>query len=358
MMRRYAQTVFAAWVVSAVLFALGGAVYGQDPGILFAGVTHVNTLDGRKTNLDLGIDVPKESVVGAYVTGPHGFSYEYDLIADYLPAFREFFEALDGPPALGQYTFYLQLDSGTTKSAKDTQGPLEILPILTKTQYEITGGDGTMPTFRWPAVEGRLFFYRARIFDASGNIVFTTPRMAGTSCVIPPGTLQPYTDYRFRVEIHDSRPFDTLNNRSNGEMLCFTTGGAPGGPTGVLKSCTVPRVTGSPLNPHDRYNGKTITSTAVAGGGDGTYAREWVFVADGVYEDVSKTSDNADDLSATHPYPDRQFDKIFIARIRVRSGCLLYGVLEKRIPGAAGPAVRAERPGRGNGRVYDATTEP
>ena len=98
--------------------------------IPFAGVTNLNTGEGLKTQLDLGINVDPSEVSSAYVNGPGGFSYEFE-VEDYLPAFNEYFKVIESPPALGDYTFTVELTDGTTQSVTDTQGPLETLPVIT-----------------------------------------------------------------------------------------------------------------------------------------------------------------------------------------------------------------------------------
>ena len=175
------------------------------------------------------------------------------------------------------------------------------------------------PTFKWPEVPGRVLFYRLIVQDEFGNDVIRTSRLGGTAYVTTPGELIPNTIYQLRVEIHDSNYFETLDNRSNGEMLPFTTGDLPGPPFGDLEVIPVPWVATALLIPHDAYNGKEITFKAIARGGDGTYLYEWDFNGDGTY-DFSATTNNRYDLSAKYTYPDQVFDKIFVARIRVTSG--------------------------------------
>jgi hypothetical protein len=286
--------------------------------IPFAGVTNVNRPDGIKTHLDLGLNVDPADVAQATVSGPDSFAYTFQA-ADFEPSFQQYFKALDGSPALGDYTFTVVLTDGTTQSVTDTQGLLETLPIILASEYEILGGDGVTPTFKWPAVSGRVLFYRLRVYDDSGNELFRTARLGGTAHVTSPGELMPFTTYRLRVEIHDSNYFESLNNRSNGEMLTFTTGDLPGPPSGTLSVIPVPWVATAPLIPHDTYNGKEITFKAIARGGHGTYDYEWDFDGDGTY-DFADTTQNPYDLSAKHTYPAQLFDKIFIARVRVTSG--------------------------------------
>ena len=298
--------------------ANGEYLYLDTIVIPFAGVTNVNRPDGIKTHLDLGINVDPSEVASAYVNGPDGF-YESFIAADYLPAYDEYFKVRDGSPKLGDYTFTVALTDGTTQSVTDTQGPLETLPIITVGQYELIGGDGSTPTFKWPEVPGRVLFYRLIVQDELGNDVIRTSRLGGTAYVTTPGELNPNTNYQIRVEIHNSNYFETLDNRSNGETLIFTTGPLPGPPTGDFEVIPVPWVGAAPLIPHDAYNGKEITFKAIARGGDGTYLYEWDFNGDGTY-DSSATTYNRYDLSAKYTYPDQIFDKIFVARIRVTSG--------------------------------------
>ncbi|MCK5098280.1 MAG: hypothetical protein KAR45_09260, partial [Desulfobacteraceae bacterium] len=172
--------------------------------IPFVGVTNVNTLDGLKTHLDLGINVSTDKVARAYVTGPGSFFYEY-LPGEYLLEYNEYFKSIDGSPAEGEYTFTVELTDGTSQSVTDTQVSNETLPILLASQYETIGDDGVTPTFKWLPPDGRILFYRARIFNADGSEVVRTPRLGGTSFTTFPGQLMPNTAYEFRVEIHDSQ---------------------------------------------------------------------------------------------------------------------------------------------------------
>jgi hypothetical protein len=286
--------------------------------IPFAGVTNVNRPDGIKTYLDLGLNVDTGEVERAYVNGPETFSYEFNT-GDYLPNYGEYFKVLDGAPTLGDYIFTVELTDGTTQSVSDTQGSLETLPIILPSEYEILGANGVTPTIRWPAVPGRVLFYRLRIYDVSGNEIFRTPRLGGTANVMMPGELMSNTTYELRVEIHDSDLFENLDNRSDGYPLTFTTGDLPGPPSGPLSVIPVPWVAAAPLIPHDTYNGREITFKAIARGGNGTYEYEWDFNGDGTY-DFSATTNDRYDLSARYTYPDQLFDRIFIARIRATSG--------------------------------------
>ena len=91
------------------------------------------------------------------------------------------------------------------------------------------------------------------------------------------------------------------------------------GYTQTLEVITVPCVPGNPGIPHDTYNGVHTNLLAIARGGNGTYAYEWDFNGDGVY-DFSSSTTNPYDLSTTHTYPDQVSNRLFIARIRVTSG--------------------------------------
>ena len=72
--------------------------------IPFAGVTNLNTGEGLKNQLDLGINVDPSVVDRAYVNGPGDFFYEFSE-EDYLPAFGEYFKVIENSPALGDYIF-------------------------------------------------------------------------------------------------------------------------------------------------------------------------------------------------------------------------------------------------------------
>jgi hypothetical protein len=286
--------------------------------IPWAQVYHVNTVGGQKTWLDLGINIDQSQVLRAYVDGPNSFHYEF-LANDFDPTYSSYFRELDGAPALGDYTFTVELKNGESQSVTDTQDIVENLPIVGAGEIEIIGEDGVTPTFRWPEVPGRVLFSRLRIYIPGGDRVVDTRRLGGTAYTVFPGELQPNTTYEVVVERHDSFSYDSLQNRTTGERLQFTTGDLPGPPSGTLEVVTVPWVANSPLIPHDAYNGQAITFKAIARGGDGTYTYEWDFDGDGTY-DSAGISQNAYDLSARHTYPDQQFDRVFIARIRVTSG--------------------------------------
>ncbi len=296
--------------------ANGDNLYLDTILIPWAQVYHVNTDSGQKTWLDLGINVRQSEVVTAYVNGPGGFYYEYQGIDWYGEGY---FKELDGPPALGDYTFTVELQNRTLQSKTDTQDTVELLPIIGSNDIEIIGGDGATPTFRWPEVTGRVLFYRIRVFDSSNNMVISSQRLGGTAYTVFPGELQALTTYDIRVEIHDSFSYDMLQNRSTGERKQFTTGDLPAPPSGPLEVVTVPWVANNPLIPHDTFNGREITFKAIARGGNGTYDYEWDFDGDGTY-DFADITQNSYDLSVRHTYPDQQFDRIYIARIQVSSG--------------------------------------
>lgn len=286
--------------------------------IAYAGVNQLNTPDGLQTSFVLGPNFPPRDIAAAYVTDPGGFRIDFGP-GDYYPAFGEYYLSSPGAPAPGDYVFTIELLDGTYQSVTDNQIAVDPLPIITAEQYQIIGGDGVTPTFRWPAAPDGVLFYRARIFDEDGNIVVNTARRGGTALVIAPDQLNPLTTYQFRVEIHDSISFYTLQNRSNGEYLNFTTGPDPAPPAGPLEVFTVPWVATAPLIPHDAYAGKAVALKAVAKGGDGTYSYEWDFEGDGVF-DYSTTTDNPYDLSTRHDYGTHPFDRVYIARVRVTSG--------------------------------------
>jgi hypothetical protein len=295
--------------------ANGENIYLDTILIPFAQVYHVNTNSGQKTWFDLGINVDQSNIFSAHVSGPGGFAYEFQGTDWYGEGY---FRELDGPPALGDYTFTVVLIGGTSQSATDTQDTVELLPIIGASEIEIIGKDSVTPTFKWPEVDGRILFYRLRIYDSSGNRVVNTRRLGGTAYTVFPGELSPLTSYEVLVEIHDSFSYDTLANRSNGERYQFTTGNLPGLPSGILNVIPVPWVGTAPLIPHDTYNGREIAFKAIARGGDGTYFYEWDFDGDGTY-DFSNITNKLYDLSARYTYPDQFFDRLFIARIRVTS---------------------------------------
>lgn len=85
-----------------------------------------------------------------------------------------------------------------------------------------------------------------------------------------------------------------------------------------LRVLPVPASQADTTLPHAAYNGRATTFKAIARGGNGTYTFEWDFDGNGVF-DVTNTTTNRYDLSASFTYPNQTSDVTFNALVRVTS---------------------------------------
>lgn len=162
------------------------------------------------------------------LTGPEGISSPVPLPSPrYLNQLKDFWYRIDGPPALGKYTFRVTSKemSGTTTDFQTTNKVLPLPDITTFSPAEGETLTSKTPTFSWAPVEypaGQIY-YRLVIDDLTGKRIYGSGRTQNMHThTIPEGTLQPGQTYLYSVRVIDSDDWVEIQNRSESQTLTFT----------------------------------------------------------------------------------------------------------------------------------------
>ena len=132
-----------------------------------------------------------------------------------------------GSPELGIYTFTVT-GGGATAQSTDYQYVLKTIPIPDVSQMrpaEESVVTSRTPIFRQTLVEfpNTPLFYRLRIVDLDGNIIFNGPRTFGLrAAALPEGILTPGQTYRYRFQVTDHDNWVHVQNRTNSAWVTFT----------------------------------------------------------------------------------------------------------------------------------------
>ena len=144
----------------------------------------------------------------------------------YLEQFRDFWYRIDGPPALGKYTFKVT-GKGLSGTATDFQMVNRAIPLPDITSFLPTAGTiltTKTPTFSWAPVkypEGEIY-YRLVINDLAGKRIYGTGRAQNMlSHTVSKGILKPGQTYQYRVRVMDSEDWVEMQNRSESQWLTF-----------------------------------------------------------------------------------------------------------------------------------------
>jgi hypothetical protein len=135
---------------------------------------------------------------------------------------------MPAPMPEGIFTFEVSNSSGIDQ--KEVTFSYTPVPIVDETSLSVGDGDYTgtaRPTFTWAPVtiEGKPTYYRVEIYDWNTNVwVYGVDRFSATSFSPPPGTLQPNTPYKYRVQAGDGDTLTYEKNRSRTDFLGFYTG--------------------------------------------------------------------------------------------------------------------------------------
>lgn len=162
------------------------------------------------------------------LTGPEGITSTVSLPRyRYFGQFRDFWYQIDGPPALGKYTFRVT-SKGMSGTTTDFQSINRVLPLPDITTFAPAEGEtltSKTPTFSWAPVEypaGQIY-YRLVIDDLTGKRIYGSGRIQNMHThTIPEGTLQPGQTYRYSVRVIDSDDWVEIQNRSESQTLTFT----------------------------------------------------------------------------------------------------------------------------------------
>ena len=162
------------------------------------------------------------------LAGPDGIPSRVTLPRyRYLEQFRDFWYRIDGPPALGKYTFHVS-GKGLSETATDFQTVNRVIPLPDITTFSPAEGailTTKTPTFSWAPVEypDCEIYYRLVIDDLTGKRIYGTGRAQNMlSHTVAEGILKPGQTYKYRVRVMDSNDWVEMQNRSESQGLIFT----------------------------------------------------------------------------------------------------------------------------------------
>ena len=223
------------WYDAAYLQAVASP--GLIPGIPIEGnVIHVRQPDNRFNTVieiiigdSFGGKLPDDiDAINITITDPNGVTRPLILPEhSYFEHFRDFRFEIDGPPALGQYTFRVT-SNGSNGTATDFQTLNRALPFPDMTTFSPAEGEtltSITPTFSWAPVEYTdcEIYYRLVIDDLTGKRIYGTARIQNMlSHTVAEGILKPGQTYRYRVRVMDSDDWVEMQNRSESPKLTFT----------------------------------------------------------------------------------------------------------------------------------------
>lgn len=145
----------------------------------------------------------------------------------YIEQFREFWYRMEGPPALGEYTFYVS-GKGLSGTATDFQTVNRTLPLPDLTKLSPAEGltlTSKTPTFSWAPVEypDCEVYYRLVINDLAGKRIYGTGRVQNMlSHTVSEDILKPGQTYKYKVRVTDNEDWVEMQNRSESQWLTFS----------------------------------------------------------------------------------------------------------------------------------------
>jgi hypothetical protein len=210
---------------------------GLIPGIPIVGnVIYVRRPDsGLNTEIEIVIEdnfggkLPDDiDDITVTITDPNGVTRPLMLPGHrYLEQFKDFWYSIQGPPALGKYTFQVT-GKGLNGTATDFQTVNRTIPfpdINTFSPAEGTTLTSKTPAFSWAPVEypDCEIYYRLVINDPTGKRIYSTRRGQNMlSHTVAEGTLKPGKTYQYKIRAADSEDWVEMQNRSDSRLLTFT----------------------------------------------------------------------------------------------------------------------------------------
>ncbi|PLX72393.1 MAG: hypothetical protein C0615_12075, partial [Desulfuromonas sp.] len=157
------------------------------------------------------------------ISGPNGYSYTF-TDGDIYPWKPGILGMGHAEPSIdpGHYTLTVTDLDGNSVHQVDIHDSVQVTPQvdLTTVNYQ-RFADGNY-RFMWaPVNDTRTYYYRFRIYDMAGNVVHNTPREAKVVVDVPSGLLVDDTSYKYRIEVHETSGFDTLEGKSNTDKVTF-----------------------------------------------------------------------------------------------------------------------------------------
>jgi hypothetical protein len=166
--------------------------------------------------------------ISVTLTGPDGIPSPVPLPRyRYFEQLRDFWYRIDGPPALGKYTFKVT-GKGLSGTATDFQTVNRALPLPDTTKLSPAEGatlTSKTPTFSWAPVEypDCEIYYQLVINDLAGKRIYGTGRTQNMlSHSVSEGILKPGQTYQYRVRVMDNEDWVEMQNRSESRWLTFS----------------------------------------------------------------------------------------------------------------------------------------
>jgi len=186
--------------------------------------SHLPTAGGGsevQTSLNARIFDPDGSIpdsVTLTASGP-GVNYTFTS-ADYQQGLNAYSHGIAGQPAVGEYTFTVTDTEGKTATSHCYYGGGTTIPLPDSTTLQASDDGSGNVILSWGGISGYQgnLFYRARIFDSTGNnVICTSDFVSQTSVMVPPDKLalvQQEATPKWRVEAFDNYSFPASNNRA------------------------------------------------------------------------------------------------------------------------------------------------
>jgi hypothetical protein len=201
----------------------GNVIYVRRPDNSFN--TDIEIIVGDNFRGKLPDDIDS---ITASITDSNGITSSLTLPQyRYFEQLRDFSFSLDGPPAIGKYTFTVT-SKGLTGTVIDFQTINRTIPrfdINTLSPAEGQILTSKTPNFAWAPVEypDIEIYYRLIIEEPSGKRVYGTGRVQNMlSHTVPEDILKAGQTYRWRVRSMDSEDWVEMQNRSDSKWLSFT----------------------------------------------------------------------------------------------------------------------------------------
>jgi hypothetical protein len=194
----------------------------SSPYFWYVMVDDRNDKNGRFTAFNARVGNPKGSIPGSIasltVDGPGGFGYSFQP-GDYQPADNEYYHQFPGALEEGLYTFTVTESGGNSAVTHRYHGQeSRVIPLFNEASFQTTGANPLAPTMSWSAPAGYRDhpYYRVRILDTSGNVVYQSPQPYSpyTCHTIPSGRLVSGKTYRYRIEAFDAPYWDAHDKRA------------------------------------------------------------------------------------------------------------------------------------------------
>jgi hypothetical protein len=171
------------------------------------------------TDLVVQIEDPNgilpDDIVSLTVDGPGDFSHTFQP-QDYIPGANVYSSMIQSAPSEGVYTFTVVDNEGNSSVTYDYLSAVPYIPSVEKSSILISGNP-MAPTVSWGGISGypgRLY-YRIRVEDLEGNVIYRSGRGPDTVQTIPDGIIEKNTFYQVIVQAYDHPDHVIYNSASN-----------------------------------------------------------------------------------------------------------------------------------------------